>query len=164
MRGPHFTRLKITAGTATIASVFAGALAVLTLVLSSAGWADDFHRLRGDAEIDALAPAPPLATPRKIEKREARNYPEQPPIIPHSIAGYEISLRANKCLSCHSRRRSVDTGAPMVSVTHYTNREQQVLSAISPRRYFCMQCHVAQTAVAPPVQNTFVDALDLPLE
>lgn len=26
----------------------------------------------------------------------------QPPLIPHSIRSYEVSLNANKCLACHS--------------------------------------------------------------
>ena len=28
---------------------------------------------------------------------------------------------------------------------------------ISPRRYFCTGCHVAQADVRPPVKNTFQD-------
>ena len=30
-----------------------------------------------------------------------RNYPDQPPLIPHAIEGYALDLNANKCLSCH---------------------------------------------------------------
>jgi nitrate reductase cytochrome c-type subunit len=33
-------------------------------------------------------------------------------VIPHSIEGYEISLRANKCLSCHARTRVQESQAP----------------------------------------------------
>jgi cytochrome c-type protein NapB len=45
----------------------------------------------------------------------------------------------------------------MVSVTHYIDREGQVLGAVSPRRYFCTQCHVPQHPDEPGVANLFVD-------
>ena len=147
MRRPHLPRLIFLA----------------LAVLPGAG-ADDFHRLRGDIPIIETAPAPPVATHEKPGKRRGRSYPEQPPTIPHSIAGYEISLRGNKCLSCHSRRRFAETGAPMASISHFTGRNLQVLSDISPRRYFCTQCHVPQTSAAPPVGSDFIDGADLPAE
>lgn len=121
-----------------------------------------FHRLRGTTEIDVVAPAPPIAPVEQTDQRRVRNYPEQPPTIPHSIVGYEISLRANKCLSCHSRRRAAVTGAPMVSISHFMGRDLQVRSDISPRRYFCNQCHISQTIAVPPVGNHFIDAAELP--
>ena len=30
-------------------------------------------------------------------------------------------------------------------------------ASVSPRRYFCTQCHVVQTDVEPPIENSFVD-------
>ncbi len=90
-------------------------------------------------------------------KRRARNYPEQPPTIPHDIDGYEVTRNANQCLSCHARARTQESGAPMVSVTHFMDRDGQFLAAVSPRRYFCNQCHVPQHAVRETVGNTFVD-------
>jgi cytochrome c-type protein NapB len=45
----------------------------------------------------------------------------------------------------------------MLSVTHFMDREGQVLASVSPRRYFCTQCHVPQFAAKPPVANDFVD-------
>ena len=89
--------------------------------------------------------------------REVRNYPEQPPVIPHDIEGYEVSANFNKCLSCHARAATGRSQAPMVSVTHYVDRHQQVLAQVSPRRYFCTQCHVTQTDDEPLVTNTFID-------
>lgn len=145
MRGPRFARLILLAPLAFAASA-----------------AEDVRGIRGAPGITETAPAPPLAPPAESGKRGARSYPEQPPTIPHSIAGYEISLRANKCLACHSRRRSAETGAPMAGVTHFMGRDLQVLSEISPRRYFCTQCHVPQAAAAPPVGNGFIDGADLP--
>ena len=87
--------------------------------------------------------------------RRERNYPEQPPTIPHSIRGYHVDKNANKCLSCHSRANSARAQAPMISITHYTDRDQQTLAAVAPRRYFCTQCHVPQQDVKPLVENRF---------
>ena len=49
----------------------------------------------------------------------------------------------------------------MVSATHYMDREQNYLAEISPRRYFCTQCHVVQTDARLPVDNTFIDVYDI---
>ena len=45
----------------------------------------------------------------------------------------------------------------MVSVTHFMDRDGQVCAAVSPRRYFCLQCHVTQTDARPLVGNSFKD-------
>ena len=89
------------------------------------------------------------------------DYVYQPPLIPHKIRGYELSTNANKCLSCHSFRNAVDSGATKISVTHYETREGQILSDVSPRRYFCLQCHVVQTDTRELIKNDFkpVDSL-----
>lgn len=89
--------------------------------------------------------------------RQVRNYPDQPPLIPHKIDNYQIDLNANKCLTCHSRTAIEISQAPMVSVTHFMNREGQTLATVSPRRFFCTQCHVVQLDARPLVENTFVD-------
>ncbi|HSC84894.1 MAG TPA: nitrate reductase cytochrome c-type subunit [Pseudomonas sp.] len=99
--------------------------------------------------------APPLPNDENKDLRRARNYPEQPPTIPHSIRGYLIDLNSNKCLSCHSRAGSERSQAPMISITHYMDRDGQALAAVAPRRYFCIQCHVAQKEVQPLVGNDF---------
>jgi cytochrome c-type protein NapB len=31
------------------------------------------------------------------------------------------------------------------------------LASVSPRRFFCTECHVPQNVVTPPVTNDFVD-------
>ncbi len=117
--------------------------------------------LRGRHELDQTRPADPL----KPVPRDRRPYPSdyifQPPLIPHSIRGYELSTNANKCLSCHSFKNSVDSGATRISVTHYETREGQVLADVSPRRYFCLQCHVVQADTDELIENTFrrVDSL-----
>jgi cytochrome c-type protein NapB len=99
--------------------------------------------------------APPLVDDENKDIRRERNYPEQPPTIPHSIRGYHIDKNSNKCLSCHSRANSARVQAPMISITHYMDRDGQALAAVSPRRYFCNQCHVPQKDVKPLVDNSF---------
>ena len=89
--------------------------------------------------------------------RQVRNYPEQPPVIPHKITGYQVDRDANKCLSCHSRTAIEQSQAPMVSITHFMDRDGQFLASVSPRRYFCTQCHVMQLEVGPAVENSFID-------
>ena len=93
--------------------------------------------------------------------RKERAYPDQPPIIPHSIEGYQLSVNTNRCLSCHKRELTQESGAPMISVTHYMTREGQMLADVSPRRYFCTTCHVPQADVRPLVGNTFRDMSEM---
>jgi cytochrome c-type protein NapB len=45
----------------------------------------------------------------------------------------------------------------MVSITHFMDRDGQFLASVSPRRFFCTECHVPQTMAKPPVTNDFVD-------
>jgi nitrate reductase (cytochrome), electron transfer subunit len=44
-----------------------------------------------------------------------------------------------------------------VSVTHYQDRDGNMLGEISARRYFCTGCHVVQTDARLAVKNTFTD-------
>jgi cytochrome c-type protein NapB len=131
--------------------------AVVVPVGVTAVFAQTKSALRGPTPIDSEGPAAPMPPPRNSAETEVRNYPEQPPLIPHSIEGYQIDLNSNKCLSCHARARTGESGAPMLSITHFMDRDGQVLAAVSPRRYFCTQCHVSQYEVKPPVKNDFVD-------
>ena len=135
--------------------------AIFVLTASSA-WAqsDNIATLRG-ASIETEPKAPGMARVENTDVKRKRNYPMQPPTIPHKIDGYQVDLNSNKCMSCHSRRRTEESQAPMVSVTHYMDREAQFLAEVSPRRYFCTQCHVPQTDARPLVGNTFEDVDDI---
>lgn len=110
---------------------------------------------RPGGTISQELPAPPIANEENKDLKRERNYPEQPPTIPHSISGYQIDKNGNKCLACHSRANSARSQAPMISITHYMDRDGQALAAVSPRRYFCNQCHVSQNDVQPLVGNSF---------
>ena len=84
-----------------------------------------------------------------------RDFVQQPPLIPHTISGYQITKNFNKCMDCHSFGKAKSSCAPRVSLTHFKTRDGQELDNISPRRYFCTQCHVPQTDAKPLVENTF---------
>lgn len=133
------------------------ALAVLG-ILSAATAATiprEGHPLTGPATVPEVNPAPPLAGEVTDDKRRARTFPEQPPVIPHSIRGYQVDLRTNRCLTCHSRQYTEQTQAPMISITHFIDRDGQMLADVAPRRYQCTACHVPQTNAEPVVKNGF---------
>ena len=139
-----------------------GLLVAVPVLLTASAVAQklpDAPRLTGPSPPMAEVPAPPVPRTITDDVRRMRNYPEQPPVIPHSIEGYQLTLRTNRCLSCHSRQYIEGSGAPMISVTHFMDREGQVLADVTPRRYFCTACHVSQSDVPPLVPNTFQDAL-----
>jgi cytochrome c-type protein NapB len=117
--------------------------------------------LTGQAPPMDVSPASPTPKWTVDDIRQMRAYPDQPPVIPHSIEGYQLSVNTNRCLSCHKREFTQGSGAPMISVTHYINREGQMLADVSPRRYFCTACHVPQANTAPLIGNTFVDMSQL---
>jgi len=120
--------------------------------------------LRGPTPLDVETRPPLLPKPVNDDQRKPRAYPAQPPVIPHQTDNYQIDLRFNKCMSCHGRDRVGESQAPMVSVTHYLDREGNMRQEISPRRYFCTQCHVPQTEVRVPVKNEFTDVYKVPAE
>jgi cytochrome c-type protein NapB len=84
-----------------------------------------------------------------------RDFVQQPPLIPHTIRDYQITKNFNKCMDCHSWTRYKEFNATKVSLTHFKDRDGKELSNISPRRYFCTQCHVPQADAKPLVANTF---------
>lgn len=117
--------------------------------------------LRGPTPLTEEPKAPRLGNVENKDVKRGRAYTSQPPTIPHAIDRYEITRNVNFCMYCHSRLRNEEFGAPMVSATHYMDREHDYLAEISPRRYFCTQCHVTQIDVRVPVDNTFMDVYDI---
>ncbi|MBP1844186.1 cytochrome c-type protein NapB [Rhizobium petrolearium] len=121
-------------------------------------------QLSGPSQAMETVPARPMPKWNVDDIRKMRAYPDQPPVIPHSIEGYQLSVNTNRCLSCHKREFTEGAGAPMISVTHYMTREGQMLADVSPRRYFCTACHVPQAEVNPLVGNTFRDMSQMGVE
>ncbi|KAF0190935.1 MAG: cytochrome c-type protein NapB [Gammaproteobacteria bacterium] len=119
---------------------------------------DGLTSLRGDTPIEQSSPAPEISSWKQDDVAVERNFAEQPPLIPHHIKAYKIDLRSNKCLTCHNRAMAQKTGAPEIGPTHFRDRDGNETPGVSPRRYFCLQCHVPQKAVLPLVDNTFRQA------
>ncbi|MCF7223379.1 nitrate reductase cytochrome c-type subunit [Marilutibacter chinensis] len=113
--------------------------------------------MRRGIPIDEEATPLPMARVLNTDLKRERGYPMQPPTIPHSIDNYQVTVNTNRCMLCHARANAADFQAPPVSVTHYMDRDDQFLATISPRRYFCNQCHVVQTDAQPLVANGFRD-------
>ena len=136
-------------------------LALAALLGAGAALAGDNLATLRDGAIAGEQDAPRFAKVENKDLKRKRAYPMQPPTIPHKIDGYQVDLNVNRCLACHSRRVIEVTQAPMISVTHYMDREGNFLADVSPRRYFCQQCHVTQTDVKPLLANDFVDIDEL---
>jgi len=133
------------------------AVSSLMLSLAATSTENEVATLRDQTKL--VEQQKPNLIPKVVNKdiKQGRNYPMQPPVIPHTTRSYEVNKNNNKCMSCHSRQRTEESQAPMVSVTHYMNRDGNFLAEISPRRYFCNQCHVTQLDAKPLVENTFID-------
>lgn len=157
MRGQD--RSRLTRGTRV--AIAAGLLAVVGTAALAQMAAQVVPPLTGASPPTESVPAPPI--PRWVvdDIRQMRAYPEQPPTIPHSIEGYQLSVNTNRCMSCHKREFTQGSGAPMISVTHYMDRQGQMLADVSPRRYFCTACHVPQADAPALVGNTFIDMSEL---
>ncbi len=142
-----------------LGAVLSASIVLLTGAIYAQNAPKIVPRVTGNASPMNEVPIPPIARPITDDRRVMRNYPEQPPVIPHSIDNYQLTLRTNRCLDCHRRQYTEASGAPMISVTHFMDRDGQVIADVTPRRYFCTACHVQQTDAAPLVQNTFQDML-----
>lgn len=129
-------------------------VSLLAIIFVSTAWAD-VQSLRGGEGVEAESPAPAVKPYYRDHEPLTRSYLEQPPLIPHKIENYQINLKFNKCLSCHSWQNYRKHNAVKISQTHFENRDGVVMSNVSSRRYFCTQCHVPQTDAKPLVENTF---------
>lgn len=140
-------------------------LMVLAMALVVGAWAqaeptaEAITSLRGATPLEADANPPSMARWQRDQAPIAREYIQQPPLIPHGIEGYRVNLKFNKCLTCHSWANYQRARATKISQTHFVDRDGNALSNVSARRYFCTQCHVPQTDAPPLVENTFEPAI-----
>lgn len=132
-------------------------MTLLLLVPLAATAVDVTDSMRGPTPLEQTTQPPPIANTDNSDIKRMRSHAMQPPVIPHKIDGYQVDKNANKCMMCHARTRTQDSQAPMISVTHFMDRDSNFLAELSPRRYFCMQCHVPQADLKPLVENEFVD-------
>ena len=131
-------------------------IAALLALAAAPAWAEPLvDAMRGATPIPEATKPPRLSNSVNDDNRMPRNYAQQPPVIPHRVDGYQVDKNFNKCLDCHARGKTELSLAVPVSETHYINREGKVLAQVSTRRYFCLQCHVAQEPARPLVGNSF---------
>ena len=116
--------------------------------------------LRGGTPLDTDNPATNYRQERDHPVAE-RDFVQQPPLIPHTTNGYQITKNYNKCMDCHAWQKTKESGATKVSVTHFRTRDGVEIDSVSPRRYFCTQCHVAQSDAKPLVGNSYTRARGL---
>ena len=138
-------------------------LAAFTLMLSQAALAQpSASRVQTLRAADAAATD--QAPPERVytdqlpgsSKRVARTFSTQPPVIPHSIEGFDaITLEANPCLACHGPESYKAVKAPKVADSHFRDRDGKILSEVSAARHQCTSCHVPQADAKPLVENTF---------
>jgi cytochrome c-type protein NapB len=117
--------------------------------------------LRGEIQIPDENVAPTVAPQDTQAGSFGRDYRQQPPLIPHEIDGYQIDRAENQCMQCHDWPYNVDQEAPKISETHYISRDGVALDRVSPRRWFCTQCHAPQSNAKVLVHNDFKSALDM---
>ncbi|NKF50248.1 nitrate reductase cytochrome c-type subunit [Shewanella sp. WXL01] len=137
------------------------ALAGLSLTVVAQSVPDEKVATLRQVALDKEVTPPAMQKVINTDEKQVRNYPMQPPVIPHKIDGYQIDLKVNKCMQCHARTSTGHSQAPMVSVTHYMDRDNNFLATLSPRRYYCTQCHVPQLDAKLLVENDFVDVHEL---
>jgi len=116
---------------------------------------DEVKSLRGLKTIEENSANPDLKRWEPDRSPISRDFVQQPPLIPHSIKGYQINFKFNKCLTCHSWANAPESGATKISQTHFSNREGVELANVSAGRYFCTQCHVSQRDTEPLLENEF---------
>lgn len=132
-------------------------LALILAAVSGLAMADA-PKLSGSIDQTTESVAPGFHNPQKDVGTIPTTFPHQPPLVPHSIRGLQVSKNVNQCLGCHAVEPSQTTGATPLPLSHFMDRDGKVYENESPRRYFCLQCHVPQTNVNPIVQNKFDSA------
>ncbi|WP_456380156.1 nitrate reductase cytochrome c-type subunit [Thiolapillus sp.] len=116
---------------------------------------EDIASLRGTADLSGASLKP---VKQKVISQEGgfeRSYKLQPPMVPHKVDKYKITLKNNGCMKCHSKKNHKKEKSPMVGESHFLSRDGKKLQKVSARRYFCNQCHTVQIDATPLVKNEF---------
>lgn len=121
------------------------------------------NTLRGSdaATADQVPDAKPYAGKRPGSGGEAaliaRNYRQQPPLVPHAIDNFdEITVADNQCLECHGVQTAAAKKAPRVADSHLIGAGPN--AQLRMDRYQCNTCHVPQVDAKPLVTSTFSGA------
>ena len=131
------------------------ALSLAAVSIPAISLAADVASLRGVQDLTAVSVEPSKKELMVVEGGIDRSFKEQPPMVPHEVDKYEITLKNNGCLKCHSEKTYEKEKAPKIGDSHYMDRDGNVLETMSSRRYFCNQCHAPQLKGDPLVQNNF---------
>jgi len=67
-------------------------------VMSQAYAADQVKSLRGASDLDASSNKVLIKRVQQGREPIARDYVQQPPLIPHQVEGYKINVNFNNCL------------------------------------------------------------------
>ena len=73
--------------------------AMLALVVSGAVWAANGVDFSQSPEVSGTQEGA-IRMPKE-QDRMPLNYVNQPPMIPHSVEGYQVTTNTNRCLQCH---------------------------------------------------------------
>ena len=87
----------------------------------------------------------------KEQDRMPLNYVNQPPMIPHSVEGHQVTTNTNRCLQCHGAKAIAPLARRVSVLPHFMDSDGKAGAEVAPRRYFCLQCHVPQADTAPIV-------------
>jgi cytochrome c-type protein NapB len=142
----------------SIALLFA-AFALVIPQAATAQQASSVQTLRGSDAADAdRAPETRQQMGKEpgAQKRLARTFQGQPPLIPHSTDNLDgFTLEDNPCLSCHDTKNFKAANAPVIARSHLTMVDGRITGTTDMRRYNCTGCHVPQVDAPPLVANTF---------
>ncbi|MBI3776725.1 MAG: nitrate reductase cytochrome c-type subunit [Gammaproteobacteria bacterium] len=131
-------------------------ICMLVLMSRLAIGAEAVQTLRGATGVLELGAAPPPEHQAITRRPAPRNYPQQPPLIPHNVQGLMIQTRVNMCLACHARQTEKRSNAAKLPDSHFLDRAGTPSGDIvAPRRWFCVQCHVPQLDTPPLVSSTY---------
>lgn len=131
-------------------------ISIFTIQIYSGGVWAEVSSLRGIHGITDLSI--PVVKNKWIKNGDyERNFELQPPLVPHKSTHMKTTLRKNRCLDCHSNANYKEQEADKMSGSHFMTRDGKRLKKLSPRRYFCKQCHVPQVDAKPLVENTYVN-------
>jgi cytochrome c-type protein NapB len=130
-------------------------LPAITILFATTGITGEVESLRGATAIDENSTEPTRVRYLDEQERYAKDYEEQPPLVPHPTEKYTINLAENRCLECHSWSDYEEAGATKVSASHFPDGVGGDAVTIAGERYFCNQCHVAQVDAEPLVENTY---------
>ncbi len=130
-----------------------GVAAASTLFTTGQVAAADVQSLRGMMDIGSESTVPNRRNRIKDADPFERTWKEQPPVMPHK--DYEITLKENRCMECHSDENYKEEEATQIGRSHFVDRNGNSTEGLSGARYFCNQCHAPQFNLNPLVSNDF---------